>query len=148
MATAKSSPPATGPLKYHTESSEEEDGEAAENADGVYTVCNGWKQDILLKQPTIRDELTTESSLLQDDTREDCLSFLNGTSDTPEAPIDFNNHGVPTLQRELHIEYLHDTLQQLPSNYVGFDASRPWIIYWALLGLSLLGEDVSPYRER
>ena len=148
MATAASSPLTTGPLKHDTESSGEQDGEAAENADGVYTVNNGWQQDILLKQPAIQDELRTVSSLLQDDTREDCLPFLDGTSDALEAPTDFNHHGVPSLQRELHIEYLHDTLQQLPPHYVGFDASRPWIIYWALLGLSLLGEDVSPYRER
>ena len=145
---AESSPLATGPLKHDTESLGVQDGEAAENADGVYTVNHNWKQDILLKQPAICDDLRTESSVLQDDTREDCLPFLDGTSDAPEAPTDFNGHGVPSLQRELHVEYLHDTLQQLPSQYVGFDASRPWVIYWALLGLSLLGEDVSPYRER
>ncbi|KAI9825473.1 MAG: CAAX farnesyltransferase (FTase) subunit beta [Thelocarpon impressellum] len=28
------------------------------------------------------------------------------------------------------------------------DASRPWLLYWALTGLFLLGEDVSQYRER
>jgi protein farnesyltransferase subunit beta len=28
------------------------------------------------------------------------------------------------------------------------DASRPWMVYWALAGLSLLGEDVTRVRQR
>jgi protein farnesyltransferase subunit beta len=28
------------------------------------------------------------------------------------------------------------------------DASRPWMMYWVLCGLSLMGHDISPYRER
>jgi protein farnesyltransferase subunit beta len=28
------------------------------------------------------------------------------------------------------------------------DATRPWMVYWALAGLSMLGEDVSEYASR
>jgi len=31
---------------------------------------------------------------------------------------------------------------------VGVDSSRPWMVYWALMGLHLLGEDVVPFRSR
>ena len=148
MAQTTSTPLATGPLEYNTAFPDRQHSHAAERDDAVQRGCSDWKQDVLLKQPAIRDDFKTESSLLQDDTREDCLPFLEGTSDEPEAPTDFNIYGVPSLQRQLHVDFLHDSLQQLPSGFVAYDAARPWIIYWALLGLSLLGEDVSPYRER
>ena len=148
MAHSKTTPLTTGPLKLDATSLDTQYSHTAERERVLGKSDNDWEHDVLLKQPAIRDDLTTESLLQQDDTREDCLPLLYGISNKPDAPTDFNFYGVPSLQRELHIEYLHDSLQQLPSQFVGFDASRPWIIYWALLGLSLLGEDVSPYRER
>lgn len=95
--------------------------------------------------PPIRDELETESSDLQDETVQGCLPFLNGSIGLPQ---DYNEYGLPSLARDKHIQFLHSTLEMMPAAYVGFDASRPWIIYWALTALSLLGEDVGPYRDR
>ncbi|KAI4141843.1 MAG: hypothetical protein LQ341_003403 [Variospora aurantia] len=93
----------------------------------------------------IRDELETETSVLQDETVRECLPFLNGSVGAPQG---YNEHGLPSLARDEHIKFLHHTLETMPPAYVGFDASRPWIIYWALTALSLLGEDVEPYCER
>ncbi|KAL2002027.1 hypothetical protein VTN02DRAFT_780 [Thermoascus thermophilus] len=96
--------------------------------------------------PPIRDSLSTETSRLQDETVDKCLPFLRGIEPTQRGP--FNPFGVPALQRDAHVEYLYDSLEEYPSNFVGIDSSRPWMVYWALAGLSMLGEDVSKFRER
>ena len=95
--------------------------------------------------PPIRDVLTTETSTAQDCTIQECLPFLAGTNDFASG---LDAHGVPRLERRKHVEFLHSSLQRLPAGYVGYDASRPWVVYWALTGLCLLGEDISDYRDR
>ena len=97
-----------------------------------------------LGSPSIEDELSTESSIVQQDTIEECLPFLDGTEAYPPR----NTAGVPELQREVHADFLRDTLEEMPPGYVGIDPSRPWVVYWALNGLKTLGEDVSEYEER
>ncbi|OJJ44076.1 hypothetical protein ASPZODRAFT_135526 [Penicilliopsis zonata CBS 506.65] len=97
-------------------------------------------------RPLIRDPLVTETSQLQDETVDVCLPFLQGTAAAQKPP--FNVHGVPALQRDSHVAYLYDSLEDYPAGFVGLDASRPWMVYWALAGLSLLGEDVTKFRRR
>ena len=104
--------------------------------------------DLFTRLPPIRDPLETNSSLLQDETIQECLPCLVGTSNSSSGHGSINAHGLPRLERDGHIGYLHDSLTELPAGYVAYDASRPWIVYWALTGLCLLGEDVSGYRER
>ncbi|KAL3475651.1 terpenoid cyclases/protein prenyltransferase alpha-alpha toroid [Aspergillus californicus] len=97
-------------------------------------------------RPVIRDALITETTELQDETVNKCLPFLNGSHDNLKGPL--NRHGVPPLKRDEHIAYLYDSLEDYPSGFVVLDASRPWMVYWALTGLSLLGQDVTRFRER
>ena len=104
--------------------------------------------DLFTSPPPIRDALVTETSDVQDETVRECLPYLSGSVDPSKGPFDFNPHGLPPLEREKHIAFLHNVLGTLPAAYVGFDASRPWILYWALTGLHLLGDDISQYRER
>lgn len=75
---------------------------------------------------------------------EECLPLLSGFED----PTDLNTCGIPRLEREKHVGFLRQSLKTLAAGYVGFDASRPWIVYWVLAGLTLLGEDVQAYKER
>ncbi|KAL4984937.1 terpenoid cyclases/protein prenyltransferase alpha-alpha toroid [Aspergillus falconensis] len=96
--------------------------------------------------PVIRDTLITETSELQDETVNKCLPFLAGSHSSQKGPL--NRHGVPSLMRDVHIGYLYDSLEDYPPGFVAMDASRPWMIYWALAALSLLGEDLSRHRER
>ena len=96
--------------------------------------------------PPIKDTLHTETSIAQDETAEACLHFLTGKNN--KSLFDYNNHGVPRLDREKHIEYLHERLRELPAGFVAFDAARPWLVYWTLTGLYLLGEDIEQYRSR
>ena len=95
--------------------------------------------------PPIRDKLETETSVSQDKTVQQCLPLLQGL-DT--SLVDCDGNGFPRLDRAKHARFLHRSLQPLPAVAVGFDASRPWMVYWALTALSVLGEDVTPYRER
>ena len=93
--------------------------------------------------PPIRDALETNSSKVQDETIEECLPFLT------EPQLDLNVFGIPQLRRKQHVTFLRHALEnKYPANFVSIDASRPWIPYWALTGLSLLGEDVSQYGGR
>lgn len=100
--------------------------------------------DLFTSLPPIRDLLNTGTSQIQDETIQECLPFLSGV----EEGITYNDHGVPHLDRKRHIAFLHKSLRKLPAPYVAADASRPWMFYWAMAGLSAMGEDISEYREK
>lgn len=84
----------------------------------------------------IQEDFPTRSSDLVEDTAEDCLPLLLRSTS-----------GLPHLAKEKHIPYLKGILGKLPSGFAGLDASRPWLLYWSLLALSLMEYDVSTYRE-
>src|SRR5579871_1054798 len=93
--------------------------------------------------PPIHDTFETDSSKVQDKTIEECLPFLT------EPELDLNVFGIPQLRMKQHVAFLRYALEyKYPPSFVSIDASRPWIPYWTLTGLSLLGEDVSHYGER
>lgn len=94
-------------------------------------------------EPLIVDPLVTATSTAQDRTLDQCLPLLKAA----DSNLEYNANGVPRLHRERHIKYLEQTLGNLPAPFVGADASRPWCMYWALNALSLLGADVSKFRE-
>ncbi|KAF4595927.1 protein farnesyltransferase subunit beta [Ophiocordyceps camponoti-floridani] len=98
---------------------------------------------LFASEPPIRDGLETESSRLQDETIRECLPFLTG-----KEHDSVNAHGVPHLYRDRHVRFLHKQLGNLPSGFTAADPSRPWIFYWSLSALTLLGQDVSSYRSR
>ena len=93
--------------------------------------------------PPIRDSLETKTSVAQVETVEECLPPLTSAPDG----IVYNDHGVPHLDRRKHIRFLKNTIGDLPEAYLSADASRPWMLYWALSSISIMGEDVTSYRE-
>lgn len=99
--------------------------------------------DLFKQPPLVKDDLITETSKLQDQTVEHCLPFLTGE----DGPLELNAYGLPRLNREKHIKFLKQSLGPLPGRFVAVDASRPWYLYWCLSGLTMMGEDVSSYRE-
>lgn len=101
---------------------------------------------LFTQPPVLQDALITETTELQNETVDKCLPFLKGIHKTQNGP--FNQHGVQALKRDEHIGYLYDSLEDYPAGFVAMDASRPWMAYWALAGLSLLGEDVTKFRQR
>ncbi|KAB5516251.1 hypothetical protein DKX38_026899 [Salix brachista] len=51
------------------------------------------------------------------------------------------------LQRDEHIKYLNEGLKQLGPSFVVLDSSRPWICYWIIHSLALLGESLDYQLE-
>lgn len=48
------------------------------------------------------------------------------------------------LKRTQHIKYMKKALlQDISSGYESLDASRPWLCYWNVNGLALLGEELT-----
>lgn len=99
--------------------------------------------DLFTTSPPIRDVLETATSQAQDETMETCLPFLAGEDDY----FQYNENGLPRLDRQRHARLLHSTLEKLPGRFVAADAARPWFLYWCLSALVLLGEDVSDYQR-
>jgi protein farnesyltransferase subunit beta len=99
--------------------------------------------ELFTQLPPVRDALVTGTSKLQDETVEVCLPCLGGDDEFAET----NEHGVPRLDREKHVRFLHQCLGRLPGRFVAADASRPWFLYWCLSALAMLGEDVTAFRE-
>jgi protein farnesyltransferase subunit beta len=98
--------------------------------------------------PLIKDSLVTATSSAQDENVQETLPWLTATADSTRHPFEYNEYGVPRLDRLQHIEFLKNGLEEFPASFVSLDASRPWMVYWALNGLYLLGEDVTQYRTR
>ncbi|KAI0204579.1 CaaX farnesyltransferase beta subunit Ram1 [Astrocystis sublimbata] len=98
--------------------------------------------DLFTTGPPIKDSLETATSESQKNVEETCKAFLAGRATGP-----VNQHGIPPLRRERHIKFLEKHLGDLPAGYQSVDSSRPWIFYWCLHGLSLLGTDISKYRD-
>lgn len=103
---------------------------------------------IFSNYPTLKDPVTTPTSVAQAETVKECLPLLTAAYDASQNPLDFNEHGVQRLNRGDHVQFLRYALDRFPSSFVGIDSSRPWMVYWALMGLYLLGEDVTTYREK
>lgn len=103
---------------------------------------------IFSQSPAVEQNFETKSSIAQDETIKECLPYLRGIEDPANDAFDYNEHGVLRLNREAHIEFLTSHLSDYPAGYVGYDASRPWIMYWGLMGLYLLGKDPTTHRAR
>lgn len=99
--------------------------------------------DLYTRDPPIWDLLETATSQTQDATVDECRPYL--AAEIPEAA--YNSYGVPNLDRPRHAAFLRKHLEKLPGAYMTADASRPWLFYWCLNGLRLLGQDVSPFRD-
>lgn len=93
--------------------------------------------------PPIRDPLITGTSISQDEVVDACLPHLVGTG---KSKLSLNAGGIPRLEREDHVEFLNTAIQD--ARFIPYDASRPWIIYWSLTGLNLLGQEVKAYETR
>ncbi|PPJ51783.1 hypothetical protein CBER1_09135 [Cercospora berteroae] len=93
----------------------------------------------------IPDKLQTTTSEAQEETEAECLALLTGDE---SLGLPLNSHGIPHLNRNKHAYFLKDWLTGLPSPYVAMDASRPWVFYWVMAGLTFMGNDVTKYKQR
>lgn len=58
------------------------------------------------------------------------------------------NNNLPELLKEKHRNFLYDSITYLSSSYEVLDASRPWLCYWILHPLSLIGIQMDNRRKR
>lgn len=86
----------------------------------------------------VGDTLETVTTVDQQETEEKCVSMF--TTEPIASELQF-------LKKDQHIAFLRKTISKLPRGYVVLDASRPWIIYWALNPLVLLGDDISDLKD-
>ena len=100
---------------------------------------------VFCETPLIQDDLQTVTSQSQQTTLEDVLPYILGSAGGPHK---LNSNGFPKLKRDAHVKFLRKTLEKMSGAYTAMDAARPWILYWTLTALSLLGQDVSVYRDR
>lgn len=98
--------------------------------------------DVFSSEPPIQDSLHTATSIVQDETVDECLPYL-----TAAVPDVYNEHGLPHIHRRKHVAFLRKQLHPTPGLYYVVDASRPWWLYWCLNSLYVMGEDVSEFRD-
>lgn len=75
------------------------------------------------------------------------------SSETLEAQKGLLETCGPLLQGDgafnsrVHALFLQKMLRPLPAGFKALDASQPWLIFWCINGLALLGEDISVYSS-
>ena len=99
--------------------------------------------ELYTTHPPIRDSLTTDTSVSQEDVVKQCLPRLISCS---RSLAGVNPYSIPSLEREDHIKFSQDAIDY--ARYIAYDPVRPWVIYWSLTALSLLGESVELYQQR
>jgi protein farnesyltransferase subunit beta len=69
---------------------------------------------------------------------------------TARACQPFLAQPTPLLDKDSHVTFLTRVglMAQFPRPFVALDASRPWMMYWTLCALKILGEDITPHRQR
>lgn len=75
----------------------------------------------------------TKTSMQQDETMQLLFKFIGN------KPIDWKK-----FKRASHLQYLLEGLESLPEGYTGLVASQPWLIFWILQSLAMLGYAFSP----
>lgn len=93
----------------------------------------------------LQDDLETTTSAAQEKTMREVLDLMTGKGQTM---TNVNAYGLPHLLKDKHAAFLRTILGRYPPPFQVMDASRPWLLYWALNGLRTLGVDVSEYRQR
>ena len=83
--------------------------------------------------PTLAEQLETEDLL-------ESLLSITAPLDAPQNPT--------TLRRGEHNVFLGSSLFKLPGGYVALDASKPWLMFWSLQSLDILGISLDDELKR
>ncbi|RKF82890.1 Protein farnesyltransferase subunit beta [Golovinomyces cichoracearum] len=143
-STAPTSPSLTGTATQNKASHLTHEIISNDSSTDSSIIMNSAIPDLFKSFPPLYGEhLSTDTAQKQNDTILECLPFLRGI----QNGLKYNEHGVLGLDRQRHIAFLTQSLKKLPSQFVTADASRPWIFYWSLNGLAMMGQDVSRYEK-
>ena len=102
------------------------------------------------------DGIETTTSKDQCECEKECSTYLHSISSLSKKDFkSLQNEGLLSssneykLLRRQHIMYLtHGLSSVLPAGFVSLDSSRPWLCYWILHSLYLLGEEPIWLHER
>jgi protein farnesyltransferase subunit beta len=67
------------------------------------------------------------------------LIDTSDASDDPDATTSIEPTELGPLRKGDHVKYICSTMNYLPAPYVSLDASRPWLLFWTMHSLDLLG---------
>lgn len=81
-------------------------------------------------------EIVTETSLAQREVEENIFLIRKQVATLSD--------GTLRLHRHRHVAYLSRALDYLPAEYTGLSAAQPWIAFWIVHALDLLGADIPP----
>ncbi|CAJ0762312.1 15701_t:CDS:2, partial [Entrophospora sp. SA101] len=81
------------------------------------------------------DGVATETSIAQSKTEASVYHIYKAAQETSLLK-------TIKLNREEHIDYVLKGLKGLEKYFVGLDASKPWLCYWMLHSLDLLGHKI------
>jgi protein farnesyltransferase subunit beta len=84
---------------------------------------------------TLNEQFETESLISE------VLKLIDtsDTSDDPDATTSIEPTELGPLRKGDHVKYICSTMNYLPAPYVSLDASRPWLLFWTMHSLDLLG---------
>ena len=89
----------------------------------------------LVKERIQHESVVTRTLVEQKATEESCLRLYEKCETNISELEDY-----PTLHRVKTVSFLRRGLQELSEGYECLDASRPWLVYWIVHSLELLGE--------
>ncbi|VDN60826.1 unnamed protein product [Dracunculus medinensis] len=81
---------------------------------------------------------STEQKRVEDLVKDEYISFVNGFMDDVDDGLPYS----PTLYRNLHIQYLCNSLKELGKSYSNLCSSRTWLCYWGVHSLRILEANI------
>lgn len=70
---------------------------------------------------------------------EQLIESLVSLTAPPSQPGKEAKNDSTVLRPNEHVQFFSQSLFRLPAGYVSLDASRPWLIFWTVHSLDLLG---------
>ena len=89
----------------------------------------------LVRDKFREEDVYTSTSVEQRAVEDSCLRLYE-RADTNVSDLD----DFPLLKREKTLAFLRKGLKELSEGYECLDASRPWLVYWIVHSIELLGE--------
>nr|XP_019048040.1 protein farnesyltransferase subunit beta [Kwoniella bestiolae CBS 10118]OCF26970.1 protein farnesyltransferase subunit beta [Kwoniella bestiolae CBS 10118] len=77
------------------------------------------------------------STLTEQQETESLISSLFALLPPPTSDTDSDS--ITSLRKQEHTQFLASTFFKLPGKFVSLDASRPWLVFWSVHSLDLLG---------
>ena len=99
------------------------------------------------------ESFPTDSSQKQEGCEQACFPYLfyaalaDVRAQLVKDGIVDDTNGSPRILRDGHVRYIRSGLRELRSAFSGLDASRPWMVYWMLHGLNILGVRPKAYYD-